>query len=339
VCNGTGVKPEGWTAENDRFGNPVDEENHDIKSDEPEVAVVAEGDKPNEVEALPVEEMKSVNKKDYSEEQRASMEESGAAMEGGGFPIKTVKDLKNAIQSIGRAKDRAATIAHIKSRAKALGREDLIPDTFKEVMHDEATLNQVRAGLVALIKAELDEMLSGEENEVCDVKELLCALELFLCWWDNESDEGETPAPFMKEEEEDDTMAYIGLGVSADTIKKAASVEATEEDKNSLRTELRKALGIGDEIIVAIDQLSTQEEIIKGLKCEVEEIKAMATKGGPALRQTATQANKAADVERLSSEAARLRKIAAEVSNPDYKTRYLSKAEELESDARSISRN
>jgi len=284
-----------------------------------------------------------VEKKDYTDEQRASMEESGQAMEGGGFPIKTVKDLKNAIQSIGRAKDRQAAIDHIIARAKALGKEDLIPDSFKEVMHDEATLNSVRAGLIALIKAELDEMLSGEEDEIGDVSELLCALQMFICWWDDEADEGETVEPYADTMEEAPEaspadMAYIGLGVSADLIKSAASHEATDADKTALREEIRKALGMDEEIATYKASLAEQEEVIKGFKAVLDEVRGMAAPGGPVLRQTHSQVKKSADAERLEIEAARLRSIADQVVDPNLRNAYIAKALEVESDAKRIAR-
>ena len=341
ICEGSGIRPDNWEEQISRPGNPVDDDNHEIKTivmDEPadDESVVAPGDLPNEEISLPVDEAK----RDYSDKERASMEESGQAMSGGGFPIKTVGDLKNAIQSIGRAKDRAATIAHIKSRAKALGREDLIPDSFKKVEHDEATLVQVRALLVALMKAELDEMASGEEDEICDVKELLCALELFLQWWDGEADEGETAEPFMTEETEgNEEMAYIGLGVSADLIKAAGAPDASDEMKNELRDEILKALGVSDQIANTKATLEVQEETLKSLKAELDAVRDMATPGGPALRQTQTQAFKSAEVERLEADAAYMRHMASQVENPTYKTRYIEKAEKLEADAKRISRN
>lgn len=66
--------------------------------------------------------------REFSTESREKMAKSGSAMPGGGFPIPDVDALKRAIQSIGRAKDPAAAKAHIKKRARALGREDLIPE-------------------------------------------------------------------------------------------------------------------------------------------------------------------------------------------------------------------
>ena len=275
-----------------------------------------------------------VEKKDYTDEQRASMEESGQAMEGGAFPIKTIKDLKNAIQSIGRAKDRQAAIDHIVARAKALGKEDLIPDSFKEVMHDEATLNSVRAGLIALIKAELDEMLAGEEDEICDVSELLCALQMFICWWDGEADENETVEPYADQAEEmpAQELTEIGLSTTADIFKAVATA-----DQSDIST-LRKALGIDEEIATYKAALTEQEEVIKGFKASLDEIRGMAAPGGPVLRQTASQVKKSVDAERLEIEAARLRSIADQIIDPSLKNQYIAKAIEVEADAKHIAR-
>ena len=49
------------------------------------------------------------------------------AMSDGSFPIKSVQDLKNAIQAYGRAKNKAAAKAHIIRRAKALKATNLLP--------------------------------------------------------------------------------------------------------------------------------------------------------------------------------------------------------------------
>lgn len=70
-------------------------------------------------------------KREFSAKDRAHLADTGAAMSGGGFPIQNGSDLKNAIRAIGRAKDPSAAKAHIKTRARALGLSDLIPDTWK----------------------------------------------------------------------------------------------------------------------------------------------------------------------------------------------------------------
>lgn len=317
-CNGSGVEPE--TAQDIQAYSPSQPNGGQPTNDMVDDKAI-EGD---------------VEKRDYTDEQRAAMEESGQAMPGGGFPIKTVQDLKNAIQSIGRAKDRAATIAHIKERAAKLGREDLVPEDWKAVEHDEATLEAVRAGLIALIKAELDEMLNGEEDEIADVSELLCTLQWFLCWWDGEADEGETVHPFVKEENEAELpaeeYAEIGLSVTADLVKAVATADKTELDA------IRKAIGIDEEIATYKAALKEQEEGITALKSALDELRGMAAPGGPVLRQTATQAFKSAEAERLESEAARLRSIAAQIVDPTLKTAYIAKATEVEADAKRVSR-
>lgn len=65
--------------------------------------------------------------RDFSVEERQRLAKSGEAMPDGSYPIVTRQDLENAIRAIGRAKDREATIRHIKKRARALGAEDMIP--------------------------------------------------------------------------------------------------------------------------------------------------------------------------------------------------------------------
>jgi hypothetical protein len=191
------------------------------------------------------------------------------------------------------------------------------------------------------MKQELDEMASGTENETDDVAELLSALCTFLCWWTDEAAEptNETEPPFPTNVTSgDDTMAYIGLGVSADLIKSASDETATPEVKAELRTEIVKALGL-EEVITTKAELSEAKEEIALLKAALDEVKEMATPGGPALRATHGQAAKAADAERLQSEAARYYKLADEVFDPSMKSGYLQKAAALEADARAIIRN
>ncbi len=70
-------------------------------------------------------------RKDFSTDSRKNLAKSGKAMPDGSYPIVTVQDLQNAIQAFGRATNKAAVKAHIMKRAKALGRTDLIPDSWK----------------------------------------------------------------------------------------------------------------------------------------------------------------------------------------------------------------
>lgn len=81
----------------------------------------------NKVEQLVV----ALSAREFSPQKRKTMAKSGSAMSDGSFPIPDVDALKRAIQSIGRAKDPEKAKAHIKSRAKALGATNLIPDDWK----------------------------------------------------------------------------------------------------------------------------------------------------------------------------------------------------------------
>ena len=67
----------------------------------------------------------------FSAAEREKAAKKGQAMPHGGFPIKNATDLKNAIQAVGRAKNPEAAKAHIRKRAKALGLESQLPDSWK----------------------------------------------------------------------------------------------------------------------------------------------------------------------------------------------------------------
>ena len=280
-------------------------------------------------------------KRDYSDAERADMADAGQAMPGGGFPIKTVADLKNAIQAFGRAKDPASAKTHIKARAAALGREDLIPENWKavegeteKVEHNAADLEAVRSSLVALIAAELAEITSGEEDEVCDVRNLLVALQIFLDWWQGEANEGETAAPFMTTEtEEDDNMAYMAMGVSADIIKAAS--EGGEEAVAELRTEIVKALGL-DELTKTVTDLSKAAQRIELLEAELDRVKEMAAPGGPVKSRTQMQTSKAFEAERMQAEASHFRQMAKQISDPSLSAQYQLKAAQLDKTASEI---
>ena len=70
-----------------------------------------------------------LNEKEFDTEEREDLAKKGFALPDGSYPIVNVEDLKNAIQAYGRAKNQSAAAKHIAKRAKALGAEDLIPQT------------------------------------------------------------------------------------------------------------------------------------------------------------------------------------------------------------------
>ena len=63
----------------------------------------------------------------FTASQRRKLASEHDAMPDGSYPIRNGTDLEHAIRAIGRAKDPAATKAHIKRRAKALGMTSKLP--------------------------------------------------------------------------------------------------------------------------------------------------------------------------------------------------------------------
>lgn len=72
-----------------------------------------------------------MDKREVSTEERERLAGRGAAMPDGSYPIANVQDLRNAIQSFGRAKNPTEVKAHIIRRAKALSAESELPDSWK----------------------------------------------------------------------------------------------------------------------------------------------------------------------------------------------------------------
>ena len=100
-----------------------------------------------------MESFKSYSKfvsENYDTEQRKEMAAKGFALSDGSFPIANLEDLKNAIQAYGRAKDQAKAAKFIVKRAKALGAEDLIPDTDDFQKSLDEVYTQVPAETIAV---------------------------------------------------------------------------------------------------------------------------------------------------------------------------------------------
>lgn len=97
--------------------------------EEPEEEEIDDVQKAEEV--LFGEDNEDIFKAEFSEKQRKKLAKKKEAQPDGSYPIRNEKDLKNAIQAIGRSKDVEKTKRCIKKRAKELGKEDLLPDTWK----------------------------------------------------------------------------------------------------------------------------------------------------------------------------------------------------------------
>lgn len=104
------------------------------------------------------EEYIALSKRKWTADERKEAERKGWAMPGGRYPIETVADLENAIHAVGRGKGSHADIrAHIMRRARALGAEDRIPDSWKvSKILAETRAMIAKSGLVAAHKDAAD---------------------------------------------------------------------------------------------------------------------------------------------------------------------------------------
>lgn len=74
---------------------------------------------------------------------------ANGVLTGNSFPIRDGQDLKRAIKAFGRAKDKGAAKRHIIRRARALGKTDLLPDTWQALATREFGKRDVAEALTA----------------------------------------------------------------------------------------------------------------------------------------------------------------------------------------------
>ncbi len=102
------------------------------------------------------EEAEILVMKNYSSDERAQMAKNGQAMPDGSFPIVDREDLKNAVQSAGRAQDPAAAKKHIMARAKAMGMMDMMPADWTKKMEEGKPMMNRLLGLPGLTVLKAD---------------------------------------------------------------------------------------------------------------------------------------------------------------------------------------
>ena len=113
-----------------------------------------------------------VNERKFSEEERKELAKKGLALPNGSFPIVNLDDLKNAILSFGLAKNKSEAAKFIAKRAKALGADDLLPDTpdFNKALKEVAM--RVPARTIAIDDEELEEADKNWSDKVKTDNEL-----------------------------------------------------------------------------------------------------------------------------------------------------------------------
>ena len=106
-------------------------------------------------------ELSCIAKSYISEKERAKLEKEGKAMTGGRFPVRNVSDLKNAIKLVGNSDlPKDEVIKFLKRRAKDLGAENEIPESWNEV---EKTIDCDDVNTIC--KESLDEEVKGPSGD------------------------------------------------------------------------------------------------------------------------------------------------------------------------------
>jgi hypothetical protein len=249
------------------------------------------------------------------------------------FPIQDAAHTRNALARAPQSPFGKKAMPKILAAAKKFGIEVsksldavLTKAAEEDMKHDPAQLGQIRTLLVESIQAELGELESGSDDEMSDLYQLLNALGIFLSWWEDEAAEGETEPPFP-ENDGDDTMAYIAMGISPDLVKRAGSPDATDEDKTEFKSELLKSLGL-DEIATKAE-LEELREVNKGLKAALEDVREMAAPSQVARRATFDQQNKSAEADELEAKAVQYRNTALVQTDKAAMSQYVEAADTL----------
>lgn len=126
-----------------------------------EEAVMAEGQNAAFYEEL---------RKNYDKASRDKMAKAGTAMPDGSFPIADEDDLHNAVKLAGHADNPSAAKAHIKKRAKALGKTDAIPDDWDgDEKKSEETEGEERA--VDDLPAKVQDKIKGKKAKKDSTKD------------------------------------------------------------------------------------------------------------------------------------------------------------------------
>ena len=111
-------------------------------------------------------------KESFQKKKEKNWLKKGLALPNGSFPIVNLDDLKNAILSFGLAKNKSEAAKFIAKRAKALGADDLLPDTpdFNKALKEVAM--RVPARTIAIDDEELEEADKNWSDKVKTDNEL-----------------------------------------------------------------------------------------------------------------------------------------------------------------------
>lgn len=294
----------------------------------------------------------------YSAEQLQTMLSDGKAMKNPNgepsYPIGDAADLKNAIHAVGRGSgDHDAIRAHIKKRAAALGKSDMIPDNWKTVAPTTTKAENVSDTKVILdgqdmkvVPAEAPDAAKAAGADDATPVETPDAPDV---------EKSDTPEVVEPAGEEPVTKAADAAPTDPDVLVKAFSgalsedgsllVKAFSDAFDEAESPLMKALtgALAKEgsplskMIAGIVEASaeTTAKSLDSFGERLVQVEAMATPGGPALRRTESERNQARKSD-LALEARRFKMMATSTEDPDLRRGYATKAAQLEAEYKAI---
>ena len=86
------------------------------------------------------------DKREFSAGEREKDAEQGVAMPDGSYPIRSAKDVENAVRDYYRSGKKPDVKAHIIARAKAIGAESALPEDWTETADKAAGLSEASGG-------------------------------------------------------------------------------------------------------------------------------------------------------------------------------------------------
>jgi len=188
----------------------------------------------------------TLNKKEFSDDKRKELADSGKAMPDGSFPIENVQDLKNAIRAHGRAADPEAAKAHIIARAKELGATSELPDGWDGKKDAEKALTGKVQELLALVKG-------GEAYDAKLAIEALCIIECLICGEEFEAMWGE----------DGDVQQVADLKSAVSSLKSFISSEIMEDEDEGMELPMAMANKIKDLAKAAITSDAINDQFVK----------------------------------------------------------------------------
>ncbi len=134
----------------------------------------AEAVDPANEEVDATDEDLDADKREFSAAQREKDAEEGVAMPDGSYPIRSAKDVANAVRDCCRSGEKPDVKAHIIARAKAIGAESAVPDDWTETADKAIAFSRPRSAphapdalakaAAALTRATLKLERAAEEN-------------------------------------------------------------------------------------------------------------------------------------------------------------------------------